>query len=183
MRPAPPKAIETLVGLLIPPACREDVLGDLHERYTCPRQYIVEAACTAPLVIVSGILRTMDTKRFVMEALALYTSFLAAALQLDRTFLYEQSGFLRLAIPSAVALVALMLGDAYGNPRKRSTGKPILEAALGVGFALLSQAPLFMTSSELVVPRWIMISGAGMGLLLVWTLRMLFPPGATRAAP
>ena len=140
MKPAPPKVIEAVVGLLIPPACREHMLGDLHERYTSLQQYIADAVSAVPCVILSRIRRTTTPQVLLMEAFALYASFLAATWQFDgMPFLYEQRGFLRLAIPTVVALVGLMLGDAYASPGKRSPLKPILEAALGVAFAFLSQ--------------------------------------------
>ena len=49
MKPGPPKTFEALVAVLVPPACREEVLGDLHERYGSPRQYGLDAASTVPL--------------------------------------------------------------------------------------------------------------------------------------
>ena len=33
MRLRPSKTAEAIVALFLPPACREEVLGDLHERY------------------------------------------------------------------------------------------------------------------------------------------------------
>ena len=181
MRPTPPKVAEAVVGLLIPPACREHVLGDLHERYTGPRRYVADAVGTVPRVIVSRIRRTTDPQVFVMEASALYFSFLAAARWLGGTsFLYERSGFLRLAIPALVALLALMLADAYARPGKRLPRKAVLEATLGVAFAFLSQAALSVTYPPSVVPGWIMISGGALSVVLVSTLRMLFPPDGRR---
>jgi hypothetical protein len=44
----------------------------------------------------------------------------------------------------------------------------------------LSEAALSAADPDLIVPRWIMISGACMSLLLVSTLRMLFPPDDKR---
>ena len=123
MKPAPPRLMQVVVGILIPPACREHVLGDLYERYKSPGQYLAEALCTVPLVILSRIRRTTDPQVFLMEAFALYLSFLAATWQSGgMPFLHEKRGFLRLAIPVAVALAALMLGDAYAPPGKRSPG-------------------------------------------------------------
>jgi hypothetical protein len=120
--------MEALVGLLIPPACREPVLGDLCERYRSPRQYLVDALRTVPLVILSQIRRTASPQRLLLEAFALYLSFLAAAWQLHALpFLYDQDGFLRLAIPTAAALLALLLADAYANPSNRPPWMPILE--------------------------------------------------------
>ena len=116
-----------------------------------------------------------------METFGLYASFLAAAWKLDQMpFLLEQRGLLRLAIPTAATLVALILEDAYASPGKRSPLMPILEAALGVGFAFLSQTALLVLNQEWAVPLWIMICGGGMSVLLVSTLRMLFPPDSKR---
>ncbi len=180
MRAAPPRVLEAVVGLLMPPACREHVLGDLHERYTSAWMYVKDAVHTVPRVIVSRARRTTDPQALLMEAFALYISFLAASLRLDGTpFLYEQQGFLRLGVPAAAALVALILGDAYSTGR-RSPLMPLLESALSVGTGFLSQALLLVVSRELVVPRWTMISGGGMGLLLLSALRVLFPPVAGR---
>lgn len=176
MQPAPPGIMEAIVGLLLPPACREEVLGDLHERYTSTRPYIVDAISTLPLVIVSRIRRTTDPVVVLMEALALYTSFVLAAWWLDPALLYHPSGLLRLAMPVAVTLIAVVLGDVYANPAKRSPLKPILGVAFGVGFAFLSQAVLSAGNAELAVSRSIMITGGGLGLLLVSSTRMLFPP-------
>ncbi len=134
-----------------------------------------------PCVIVSRIRRTTAAGLFLMEAFALYLSFLGAAWKGDAmAFLHEPWGLLRLAIPTVVALVALMLGDAYSNPGKRSPLKPFLQATLGVGFAALSQAALWTADRELVLPRWIMISGGGLSVLLISTLRTLFPPSDQR---
>lgn len=176
MGPAPPRVLEAVVELLTPPACREHVLGDLHERYTGPRQYILDALRTLPWVIASRVRRTMDHQALLMEAFALYLSFLAAAWRLDgRLFLYEQDGFLRLAIPVVAALLALRLADAYANPAKQSPLKPILDAALAAAFAFLPQAALSVFVPQWTAPGWILLTGGGLSVLLVSTLRMLFP--------
>ena len=66
----PPKVIERVVQLLMPPASREHVLGDLSERYVSPRQYLVDALRTLPFVVVSRVRRTsnppLDTAVVVM---------------------------------------------------------------------------------------------------------------------
>jgi hypothetical protein len=180
MHCAPPKPAEIIVGLLIPPACREEVLGDLHERCTSRRQYISDALGTVPLVIMSRIRRTADPAVLLMEAFVLYLSFIGAAWYQDRAFLYEQRGFLRLAIPAAVALLALILEDAYARPGKRSPLKPIRGPLLGLGAAFLSQAVLSTGNRPLAVPAWIVLYGGAMGLLLASAIRILFPPVAER---
>ena len=170
MSTSPPRAVEALVSLLLPPASREHVVGDLHERCTSGPQYIVEAICTVPLVIASRIRRTTDAVVLFMEAGVLYSTYLAAARFLDPALLTDERGLLRLAIPPAVVLVSLMLADAYADARKRSPLRPILGTALAAGLAFLSQA----------LPQPIMIAGGSLSLLLISALRLLFPPIADR---
>ena len=79
MRSGPSKAAEAIVALLLPPACREEVLGDLHERYRSRLQYFTDALSTVPLVILSRIRRTADPQVLLIQAFALYASFLTAA--------------------------------------------------------------------------------------------------------
>jgi hypothetical protein len=180
MKPAPPKFAETTVGFLIPPACREEVLGDLHERYTGLGQYIVDAVRALPLVILSRIRRTTDAQVFLLEALVLYLSFLSAAWYFNFKFLADQWGLLRLAIPAAVALVAVMLADAYTHPSTRSPLKAIRGATLAIGVACLSQAVLPVGNPDWAVPRSTMLGGCYTGLLLILSVRMLFSPPAHR---
>jgi hypothetical protein len=74
----PPKTFEALVAVVILPACREEVLGDLDERYRSPGQYGLDAARTVPLVILSRIQRTADSQALEIQAFACYLSFLFA---------------------------------------------------------------------------------------------------------
>ena len=121
MRSGPSKGAERAVGLLIPPACREEVLGDLHERYMGPSRYFADALTTVPLVILARIRRTTDASVALMEALVLYLAFVGAAKYRDDTLLESPWGLARLAIPSAVTLLFLALHDAYAGPGRRST--------------------------------------------------------------
>jgi hypothetical protein len=176
MRTVPPKPIEKIVGLFIPPACREEVLGDLHERFLSTPKYIADALTTVPLVIVSRIRRTTDPVLLLMEAIVLFSSYLAAAFFLDQTLLTDAMGFCRLASPAAISLPILMLADAYADPRNRSPLKPMLGAVLGIAFAWFSQAVLAAYNSDFTLPRSVMIAGSCLGLLLVSALRLLFAP-------
>ncbi len=180
MKAAPSRVAEAVVGILIPPACREQVLGDLRERYTGPRRYFADACSAVPCVIVSRIRRTTDPRVLLLEAFALYLSFVGVARALGQTsFLYEPLGLLRLAIPTAVTLLALVLADAYADPARRSPARPMLQSALGIGFAFLSQATFWATNPEFAVPLRIMLYGAGMSLVLVSALRVFFAPGGS----
>ena len=176
MRTVPPKPIERIVSFLTPVACREEVLGDLHERFQSTPRYVLDAIMTVPLVVLSRIRRTTDPVVFLMEAIVLYSAYLASAFFLDQSLLTDAFGFLRLGLPAAISLLVLMWADAYGNPLNRSLLKPMLGTALGVAFAWLSQAVLLSGAADFMLPRPIMVAGSSVSLLLVSALRLLFAP-------
>src|SRR5215831_4535869 len=176
MKAGPSRAAEALVAILTPPACREEVLGDLYERYRSPRQYGLEAMRTIPLVIISRIRRTADPQVLLMQAFVLYLSFLGAAWSIDRTLLQEQWGLMRLAIPAATTILGIVLEDAYAKPGRRSALKLVRRPVIGVGLALLSQGVLSTGNLNLALPRWIALYGCAMSLLLSSAVRLLFPP-------
>jgi hypothetical protein len=166
--------IEKILGILIPPACREEVLGDLRERNDGAQLFVYDALRTIPFVIVSRIRRTTDSVVLLMEAFCCYVSFLAVAIVVQPSMISTREGLLRLAIPGAIALTVLVIADAYANPRKKSVLRPVLAVALAFACVFLAHAirPL-MHGMMLAV-------GSGMSLMLLLALRMLFPPMADR---
>jgi hypothetical protein len=181
MRAGPSKTAEAIVAALVPPACREEVLGDLHERYRSPGQYCLDALGAVPHVIVSRIRRTADAQVLLMQACALYASFLGAAWFEDRPFLTEHWGLLRLAIPVAVAMVGLILEDAYAKPGQRSSSTLARGPSLGLGLALASQAMFRTSNADWALPGWITFYGCAVSLPVSSAIRMLFPPTTGRA--
>jgi len=176
MSSGPSKIAEGMVAVFVPPACREEVLGDLHERYIGPRQYAIDTLRTVPLVIISRIRRTADPQVLVMQAFALYVSFLGAAWLQDGAFLSSRWGLLRLAIPTGMAMLGLLLEDAYAKPGLRSALDLARGPFLGLGLALASQGMFRIRNPGLAVPSWIMFYGSALSLLLSSAIRMLFPP-------
>lgn len=170
--------IEKIVGIFIPPASREEVLGDMRERATLMnggvQLFIYDALRTVPFVIVSRIRRTTDSVVLLMEAFCCYVSFLAVALVADRPMIATQEGLLRLAIPGAIALAVLVVADAYANPQKKSVLRPVLAVALSFAVVFLVHVvyPL--------LPGMMLAVGSGMSMMLLLALRMLFPPVADR---
>jgi len=179
-RAAPSRSAECIVRLLLPPVYREQVLGDLRERYESGFQYFFDALSAIPCVLSSRIRRTSDPAVLLMEALVLYLSFFATAwYAAPASFFYDDNGPVRLALPTAVALLAFVLVDAYADPAKRWPLKPVLQAALAMGFAFVSQASLFK-DPELAVPFQVMLVGSAMSLLLISAIRMLFTGSSGR---
>lgn len=172
MRAGPPKIIESLVTLLLPPASREHVLGDLQERYTSTRGYLADALSAVPGAVAGRILRTTDWQVLAMEAGALYISLLLAAwTALGAAYLHQHSAFVRLLLPVGVAVLLLVLRDAYSCSPRRS---PALEAGFGVGGALA------VSHGNVALPASILFSGGALGVVLISSLRMWFPPGGNR---
>ena len=153
MATGPSKIAERIVALLVPPACGEEVLGDLYERFRSPGQYFLDALRTVPLVILSRVRRTADPKIALLQAGFLYLSFLGAAWFKDRALLQEQFQLFRLAIPAGAALTGLILADAYATPGLESSWRFLRGPALGIAFSFLSQA-VFWT---LALPASVML--------------------------
>jgi hypothetical protein len=166
--------IDRIVGIFIPPACREEVLGDLRERNDGTQLFIYDALRTVPFVIVSRVRRTTDSVVLLMEAFCCYVSFLSAAWAISPSMIAKQEGLLRLAIPCAIALVVLVFADAYANPRKKSLLRPVLAAALAFACVFL------LHTIHPLLPGEILAIGSGVSMLFLLVLRMLFPPIADR---
>lgn len=167
MESGPPKVIETIAGWLIPPASREEVLGDLRERATTTLDYLGDAARAIPCVIYSRIRRTTDPVVLLMNSATLYTCFVMAAFELARRMLADQATYARLAMPPLIVLITLVFADAYSNPKKRWPLKPLFAPMLGMALAF---------AWEHTLPREVMVWGSVVGVVLVSTLRLMFPP-------
>jgi hypothetical protein len=166
----PPRILERIIGLFIPPSRREDVLGDLRERYASLWRYIAESIRTTPMVIFGAIRRTTEPQLLLMEALLLYISFLSALWYMNRPMLDDQWGLLRPAIPAAIAVAILLLYDAWAPPEKFAPFRGAVRVVVALGIACLCQIA--------ALPREVALFGAGIAALLVSTVRMLFLPGA-----
>lgn len=178
MTSAPPKAAEAIVSILIPPACREEVVGDLHERYRSPVHYCADALTTVPYVIASRIRRTSDPQMVLIQAFSLFFAFLAAAWFKDRGFLKLHASLLRLALPAGIAVVGLVFEDAYAAPGQRSPRGLARGPLLGVGLALVAEGVLRWFHPDLGIPGWTVAYGCILSLILTSTARMLLPPMA-----
>jgi hypothetical protein len=132
MPPGPPKILEWFFGIWIPPACREEVLGDLYEKYSRPLQYVLLAIRTIPCVIFSRARRVTEAPVLFMQALLVYGCYLVAAFYRDSAFLSSPYGLLRAALPLAPFLLVTVLFDVYRPPARSA-----LQLAGRVAFAIL----------------------------------------------
>jgi hypothetical protein len=168
----PPHKLESIVGWFIPPVCREEVLGDLCERYRSPAQYIFEALRVVPCVILGRIRRTTDLQLVLIDALLLYAAFLVSAFWVDQNFLHSDRGLLKLFLAALLALFNEVLHAAWRTPGSRTVAVP--------AFFLGAIASLFVLW---IVPIQILLLGGFSGLLLTASVRALWPIEKTYASP
>lgn len=175
MESGPSRIVEDLVYWLLPPACREEILGDMRERNRSTAQYLAEATCTVPAVICSRIRRTTDAVLTLMLAVAMYTAFVMSARWHAPELLVREYGYAGLAIPPLIILVAIVLADAYSDPKKRWPLKPLLGPILGLAITYAVEL-----GHRWALPVSVLAWGSGLSVLLVSTLRLIFPPVTER---
>ena len=176
MEARPPALIEGAIRILIPPTCREHVLGDLSERYTSPRQYLGDALRTLPFVICSQIRRTSDPLPLAMQLIPAFVFFGGL---IGRPGADGHPVWLRAIFPAIAVAVAIVLRDAYTRPASRSSRQAALDAGLAIASVAASQGLLAMAWPALTLnPREALVGGVG-AFLAVFCLRAAVPP-ATR---
>ena len=102
-----PRRLEAFVAWWLPCDLREEVLGDLSEKYQRPLQYLLLFLSLMPSLLLRFARRRIDAPLLAMEALAVYLCYLSAAWYADRTFLISDYGLLRLLIPVCYVIPAL----------------------------------------------------------------------------
>jgi hypothetical protein len=75
----PAGALEDFVARSIPPACREEVLGDLCEKYKSPLQHLFLAARTVLFAILSRLCRISGPAFVLTDPVLIYAGFLLDA--------------------------------------------------------------------------------------------------------
>ena len=167
MTSSPPAAIESVVGLFVPPLTREHVLGDLAERYTSPGQYLLDALRTVPAVVISQIRRTSFFLLWPMIGLGLTIAFGRGA----------EDWWPRAVIPAVITLLAFMFRDAYRVPDlKRPRRKGLVDVAIVAATVLAFQAGVALWR-----PEWLITSeglrGGAFALAVLYLLRLQNPTG------
>src|SRR5262245_7711417 len=172
METRPTPLAEAIVRTLVPPASREHVLGDLQERFTSTRQYVLDACAALPFIIGSRIRRTTHPLGFLFT-----TAFLWFAVFYGP---FHKS-WLTALIPSVAGALAFVFRDAYRTLKPRH----IREAAFDAGtFALtvvLSQALVALIAPDLVLPKSSLLMGLPLGTLVLFLVRVQMPGGAAPA--
>ena len=104
--------------------CREHVLGDLHERYSGPWQYLFDAAGTVPRVVLSQARRNANPPVLLMECAALYLAMAAAGWGLaGPTYFSAQSGILQVGRSLGSATLDVSSGGHVDSVFYTSVGR------------------------------------------------------------
>jgi hypothetical protein len=155
---------------------REEVAGDLRERYRSQRQYALEVTNMLPHIIASQIRRNTNFPLFGVQAFLLFfcfggfvTSADAAALDVPR--------WLRAALPMLMALGALLLRDAYRENAERPAWRAAFDVLIVFLCVVVSQAVLVaLNAAEILNEDWILSPRraivAGAGLPMLYCLRL-----------
>jgi hypothetical protein len=136
METRPPEVIERIVGWLVPPVCREHVLGDLSERYVSPRQYLLDALKTVPFVVASRVRRTSKPALWIINA---------ALLLITATASFWESpaeNWMAAIVPALVGSLLLALRDAYRSPGTKAFRASAIDVGIAASGILLSQLVL-----------------------------------------
>jgi hypothetical protein len=172
MEARPPVVIDKIVRALIPPAAREAIVGDLWERYRSPLNYLLEALKIMPHVVASQIRRSFNLPMLGFLAVGFFVCF--GGFAVNRAPL-EIPYWLRAAIPTAAALIALVLRDAYRDMGQHPARRAALDVATAVAFVLASQAALFgLSVNGVVSPDFVLTLPPQRALMLIPSLAMIF---------
>ncbi len=89
-------------------------------------------------------------------------------------FLLYNNGLMRVGVTVAALLFGLYIQDLYSDLRVRSRLLLAQQTSLTLGLAFIVQALLSYVSRELMMPRWGMMIGSGLALVLIPGWRLSF---------
>jgi len=157
----PPALIEAAVRLLVPPAAREHVLGDLSERYVSPPQYLADAVRTIPFVLKSQIRRTSYFSMWPLVGGMLMVGFTIGTPSWGPHSL----------IPSVATLVGFMFRDAYRvQDLQRPWRQGLVDLLIVAATVLATESIVALTRPEWLIGRPGMAGGA-IVLIVLYLLR------------
>jgi ATP-dependent Zn protease len=121
MHNGPPKLLEQIVGALLPASRREDVLGDLYEKYQNPVHYLATALCVVPSVIAGQMGRRGAVMNLMKPVTFVVVLVLAAALALavgnrSNGTRATYSEFLQQVQSGQVTKAVIVAGNSGANP-------------------------------------------------------------------
>ena len=172
MEAGPHPIIEGVVARLLPRACREHVLGDLHERYVSTGQYVWDAVQTLPYAVWGQIRRTTSPLLAAAELGAVFIAFVGALGIVHPRAGGPAQAAAGAAIAAITALVTVALRDAWVGRTWRSNAYLMLDAILAVAFAGASHAFLHSIGSRLALEPAALLAGCATSVVLLAGVRI-----------
>jgi len=163
-----PEMIERLVRVLVPPASREHVLGDLQERYVSPRQYLADALKALPFIIASRVRRTTHPVGLLLAGSFLYWAVFWGN---------RQESWVAALIPTLLTLIALGLRDVYRDVTPSWLRAVVVDMTIATSAVLLSQAVLSATYPALLLNQVTLQVGFPFGFVILFFVRWQTPTG------
>ncbi|MEO8307956.1 MAG: hypothetical protein ABI616_07940 [Pseudomonadota bacterium] len=161
-----------MVRGLLPPMVREEVAGDLSERFSSSSRYFGEALVTLPYILFSQMRRATSGPMLLLEAFIVFAS-LGGFQPTDLTR-GPVPASASTAIATIAGLVALLLRDAYRTTNRWTVVRALYDLVALVLAIMASQAVLMaLAHSGLIDSSWRM---PGLWLFggMVFALTMLF---------
>lgn len=141
-----------LVQALIPPAAREEVIGDLWESYSSPLRYLSEGIGIMPYAVASQVRRTSVAAVLALQGFALYACLGGFSVDMPGA---SVPNWARAALPTAAALLALVLRDAYRGPSQRPLWSGIVDAVTAaIGVVLVEAVLMGLVTMHLLDQGW-----------------------------
>jgi hypothetical protein len=158
----PPRRLERLAGLLLPPANAEPILGDITECSESNQSFVANLFAVLPGAVWCQIRRRCN--RGVTIFNALLSAYVMGAMQawLHNSYLGEPWAWLRLAAPFAIWVCGGMLSSAYGpasKPNHASCPGFIATVILTLATAALLGVPVTGVAAALlvVIGFWVLV--------------------------
>ncbi|MGH9559289.1 MAG: sugar transferase [Bryobacteraceae bacterium] len=121
------------------------------------------------------------------ETILLFSCFVLAAywtVEAPDLYLLDDGGIASIALMSGIILLGLYFADLYENYRIPSRTELIQQFCMAIGAAFLVQAMLnYGRWNSLVLPKWMMLYGSALALVVLPAWRILFSSVVWRALP
>lgn len=159
--------VETIIRILLPPTCREHVLGDLRESAAPRRPGMHDLMFTAPAVVWSQMRRSTPPMLLLAQGLAAYIAFAQFAFMPGG----DRAALVTGLWPVLAALAVLVLIDTYRTAVECTWRRHIAMSAIAGACAGLA-ASVFMA-----LPARMILLAATMAPIGIFTLRVALLTG------
>lgn len=130
----PPRLLAGIIRRLLPPMVREEVAGDLWERFRSPLHYLLDAAAALPFILASQIRRSTNGALLGLQAFTLFASLGGFEPTHDGSAVPMSA---RAALVTLTAIAMMLLRNAY-----RATDLWTARRALGDMLCVLAAVTL-----------------------------------------